>query len=196
MSGRWHSRWDGIAHRYHEPRRDFPALSLVIGTFIVAQRHGHGSSSGFARTPAARGSCGLDQNSDAIRRPVAGILRSPCDDASSLSREALSSFTSRSPRIRRGPKGAGALRLLQASSSRRPSTTHRSSCRVGPLRIGDAAPIAAPVVEQVVEREIIDGLRLGPRPELKHSPSLWQSCAISVIFYGATAKKRRRKRGP
>jgi hypothetical protein len=71
--------------------------------------------------PLRRGArVGLTKNYDIITRPVtemAGILRSPCDDASSLSREVLSSFTSRSPPIRRDPKGAGALRLLQASSA-------------------------------------------------------------------------------
>jgi hypothetical protein len=190
MSGRWHSRWDGIAHRYHEPRRDFPTLSLVIGAFIVALR-GHGCSS-VSLAPLRRGArVGLTKipTSSHFR-----LQRWPefSDPLATMHHLCLGKSSAPSqPEVRALDETRS--RCVEATSSqfgysRRPPTTHRSSCRVGLLRIGGAAPIAAPVVEQVVEREIIDGLRLGPRPEVKHSPSLWQSCAINVIFYGATAK--------
>jgi len=80
------------------------------------------------------------------------------------------------------------------AEGRLPSTEAPAAlgCCVAPhsplsLRILDVAPIAAPGVEQVVVREIIDGLPLGPRLLSVHSAAV-QPCATSAILYRATAK--------
>jgi hypothetical protein len=75
------------------------------------------------------------------------------------------------------------------NSSQPPGRDHQVKTTTGPLRwatqtlgIGDAAPIVAPVVEQVVVREIIDGLQLGPRLQSEHRPVADGSHVPSVQF--------------
>jgi len=76
---------------------------------------------------------------------------------------------------------------VSTDRTRPPSQNNRWAIALGHLaprsRIGGAPPIAAPAVEQVVVREIIDGLRLGPRLQCEHRGVADGSHVSSLQFF-------------